>query len=105
MRSSLLLKNLPLVLDPKWCHLPITEVRTMPHMPWQVPAKIEIIRAQAGPTEPPDLSKSRPPVVVSGELEVEVTNGGFHTLASDLELVHVASLERLLRHVVEDLGL
>lgn len=57
-----------------------------------------------GPIEHPDLSESGPPVVVSGELEVEVTNGGFHTLACDPELVHMASLEWLSRHVVKDLG-
>lgn len=105
MRSSLLYKNLPLVLDSKGCDLLVTKVRTMPHMPRQIPSKIEIIRAQVGPVESPDLCKSRPPIVISGELEVEVTNGGFHTLARDLELVHVASLEWHSRHVVEDLGL
>nr|GMD15789.1 hypothetical protein Iba_chr07cCG3120 [Ipomoea batatas] len=97
-------KDFPLALNPKRRDTRvIAQVGAVPHPARQISPEIEITGAKMRSIQSPDLRESRPPVVVSGQLQVQVANGRIHALISDLKLVHHASLKWYSRHVINNL--
>lgn len=98
-------KDLSLIPWAKRSSLSVTSIRTMPHLPRQIPAKIQVLWAQMRLLHHLDFRESGPPVVFSDHFQIYVANRWVHAWGRDAKLVHHASLEGFSGHIIKDLRL